>query len=70
MRKGMERLGREVSAARGQRMCLDKKQFQTSNEARDFSIRGQKRYDFVKQKPYRCGLCSKFHLATVREKKA
>lgn len=69
MRTGMERLGREVSAARGKRMCLEKRQFLTSNAARDFSIRGTKRYEHTTQKPYKCGLCGKFHLATVTKAK-
>lgn len=65
----MDRLGREVSAARGKRMCLDKRQFLTKNAARDFSILGVKHYDNTVQQPYRCGLCGKFHLATVKKAK-
>jgi len=65
----MDRLGFEVPAAKGRRMCLEKRQFLTKNAARDFSIKGVKHYDNSVQQPYRCGLCGKFHLATVRKAK-
>lgn len=66
MRKGMDRLGRSITPARAQRMCLEKRQFHTRNQARDFSLRGEKKYGRSEQEPYRCGLCGKFHLATVK----
>lgn len=72
MRKGMahiERLGRSITPARAQRMCFDKRQFPTKNEARDFSQRGARKYGNCAQEPYKCGLCGKFHLATVKAKR-
>lgn len=68
MRKGMthiERLGRSITPARAQRMCLDKRQFPTKNEARDFSLRNGKKYG-NEQGSYRCGLCGNFHLFTIK----
>lgn len=51
-------------------MCLDKKPFDSRNEARDFGIRNVKKHGHTNQEPYHCGLCGKFHLATVRTNKA
>ncbi len=67
MRTGLDRLGREVPTARGNRMCLEKRQFLTRNAARDFSIKGVKNYANAPQEPYRCGLCGKFHLTTIKK---
>lgn len=66
MRTGLDRLGREIPVGRAKRMCLDKKPFDSRNEARDFGIRGVKRHGHTVQEPYHCQLCGKFHLATVR----
>lgn len=68
MRAGMELLGREISPELGKRMCLDKKQFYTRNEARDFASRGFRQLDHTHQKPYKCRLCGYFHLTTVSKK--
>lgn len=62
-----ERLGREIQYDRAKRMCLDKREFPTRNEARDFAARGERKMHHTKQKPYRCLLCGKYHLATVRK---
>lgn len=70
MRKGFERLGREIQVGRAKRMCLEKKPFDSRNEARDFGIRGEKYRGHTTQEPYHCRLCGKFHLATVRPNRA
>lgn len=65
--EGFERIGRQISVDKAKRMCLDKKPFESRNEARDFSIRGHNRHGHTAQKPYKCHVCGKFHLATVRK---
>lgn len=66
MKTGFERLGFDITLKRADRMCLKKKPFDTRTQARDFSLRGAKRYEMQIQKPYKCSLCGKFHLATVK----
>jgi len=67
MRTGLDRLGRQITIEKATRMCLEKRTFDSRNEARDFSIRGTKRHGHTVQEPYHCQLCKKFHLATVRK---
>lgn len=69
MKTGMDLLGREIPMTKAKRMCLDKRQFETRNEARDFAIRGFRQLAHTRQKPYRCRLCGKFHLSTIRKAK-
>jgi hypothetical protein len=68
MKKGMERLGREISAQTAKKMCFQKLRFQTKNDARDFAIRGAKDHGRDKPlSPYRCALCGLFHLTSLNK---
>ena len=42
------------------RMCLKKRQFDTRTAARDFAIRGQKKYDNAPMTAYKCAICGKW----------
>jgi len=64
MREGFDRLGRDISARAAQRMCLQKRQYATKTEARDAAARFQKREKTFIARPYKCSLCSLFHLTT------
>lgn len=59
-------IGRQFTVQRAQRMCMDKRQFASRNEARDFGKRGDKRYHSGEMGVYRCPLCKKFHLTTLK----
>lgn len=66
MKQGFERIGRDLSADAANRMCIDKKQFRTRNEARDFTLRGAKLFPSNKQMDiYRCAICGGFHLTSL-----
>jgi len=62
----IDRVGTAISIQRAHRMCMDKKQFDSKNEARDFGKRGEKRYHSGEMGAYRCPLCKKFHLTTIK----
>ena len=64
MKQGMERLGRNITPKTAQRMCLDKRKFDSKNEARDFAKRGQK-WGNHSATPYKCPLCSVWHLTSL-----
>lgn len=64
MRQGFEKLGREIPIQRAERMCLQKRQYATRNEARDAAAKYQKREKTFIARPYKCSLCSLFHLTT------
>lgn len=68
MRSGYERIGRTVSIERAKRSCLDKRPYASRNEARDAAARNAKRYG-NELRWYRCTICGKFHLTTMRKDK-
>lgn len=64
--KGFDRIGREITAEAANRMCIDKKRFNTRNEARDWTLRRTKKYP--QDKPcdtYKCSVCGDWHLTTL-----
>jgi hypothetical protein len=65
MKSGMERIGRNFSPETAHRMCLDKRKFESKNEARDFAIRGKKLHGNNSTDPYRCNLCGGWHLTSL-----
>lgn len=65
MKQGIERLGRNFTAETAHRMCMDKRVFDSRNEARDFAIRGEKLYGNVATTPYKCALCGDWHLTSL-----
>ena len=65
MRKGLDRIGVNISVASAHRACLDKKKFKTRNAARDFGKRGQKEHGNAPTTPYRCNVCDGWHLTTL-----
>ncbi|MGE0349825.1 hypothetical protein [Hydrogenophaga sp.] len=65
MKRGMERLGRDISIERAKRGCFQKKMFKTRNQARDWAIVGQKKHGNAATEPYRCHLCGHWHLTKL-----
>ncbi len=65
MRRGIERLGRDISIERAKRGCFEKKMFHTKNQARDWAIVGQKKHGNAATEPYRCHLCGHWHLTKL-----
>lgn len=64
VKQGIERLGRNFTPETAHRMCMDKRAWPSRNEARDFAIRGKKNGN-SSTTPYRCQLCSKWHLTSL-----
>lgn len=62
----MQLIGGQFTSQRARRMCMDKRQFATRNEARDFGKRGDKWFHSGEMGVYRCPLCKKFHLTTLK----
>lgn len=56
-----ERIGKTITGQDADRMCLKKRQFDTRTAARDFAIRGQKKYQNPEMTPYKCAICGKWH---------
>ncbi len=56
-----ERIGKTITGKDADRMCLKKKQFDSRTAARDFAIRGQKRYQNAPMTAYKCAICGKWH---------
>lgn len=65
MRKGMEKLGVEIALPQAQRMCLEKKRFDSKNQARDWGINIAKKFGCALQHAYRCELCKKYHVSQI-----
>jgi hypothetical protein len=65
MRKGMDKLGLDISAENAKRQCLAKKAFPNKNKARDWSSANSKRYGWAPTTPYKCDLCGKYHLSSI-----
>jgi hypothetical protein len=62
VKRGMHRLGLDITANTAKRMCSDKKIHDTKNDARDFAKRNVKLDGRKDQTPYKCPLCKKWHL--------
>jgi hypothetical protein len=65
MKKGLERVGRDIQPDRAARGCFDKKTFDSRNQARDHAIRGEKLNGNQPQEPYRCHICGLWHLTSL-----
>lgn len=63
MKSGYDRIGNTVTVEHAKRSCLDKRPFNSKNDARDAAARNGKKFglDF---RWYRCTLCHRFHLTT------
>lgn len=61
MTSNYQRIGKTITGQDADRMCLKKRQFDNRNEARDFAIRGQKKYDNAPMTAYKCAICGKWH---------
>jgi hypothetical protein len=69
VKTGMDRIGRDITPERARRSCLDKVRYDSRNEARDRAVFLLKKYQNSRpMKPYRCALCSGFHLASIKTK--
>ena len=53
MTSNYQRIGKTISGQDADRMCLKKRQFDTRTAARDFAIRGQKKYDNAPMTAYK-----------------
>jgi hypothetical protein len=67
MKTGLERIGRNFTPETANRMCLDKRKFDSRNEARDFAIRGRKLFGNSSTSSYKCNLCNGFHLTSLKK---
>lgn len=65
MKTGLDLIGRTVTIEAAQRSCLDKKRYRTKTEARDKAAHIRHSMG-TEQKPYRCAICSGFHLTTIK----
>jgi len=61
----IDRLGTSITLQKAQKMCMDKRRFISKNEARDFALRGEARFQSGEMGSYKCQLCGGFHLTTV-----
>lgn len=65
MKKGIERLGRDITMERAQRGCFGKKPFDSRNAARDWSKVGVKMFGNAATEPYHCHVCGRWHLTKL-----
>jgi hypothetical protein len=62
---GFNRIGRTVTPETADRGCLKKRHYASRNEARDAATKLQKKPgNYADLRPYRCGLCSGWHLTS------
>lgn len=67
MKSHFDRIGHDVSVQQARRSCLDKCRYESRNAARDRSRFLLKKYPAsLPTRPYRCTLCSGWHLASVK----
>ena len=65
MKSGIDRIGFDVTTAQAKRKCFDKVRYTSKTAARDEAARKQNRHpEWEPARPYRCSLCSGFHLTT------
>jgi hypothetical protein len=65
-RQHEERIGHTVPLAIAKRSCLDKHQYESRTRARDAASKNTRRNGWLPTRPYRCTLCGKWHLATIK----
>ena len=65
MTHGIDHIGKNMPYDSAKHMCFVKKIFDTRNDARDFAKRNLKREGWKDQTPYRCPICSKWHLTSL-----
>lgn len=66
MRSGYERIGRDVTLKQAKRSCLDKVRYASRNKARDKAAKMANTHpEWDKARPYKCGICSGYHLTTA-----
>jgi len=65
MKRGFDHIGASISIVAAQRMCLDKRRFDSKNEARDFGKRGNKAFGYSSRSVYKCLICGHFHLSSL-----
>ena len=65
MKEGIERIGRTITPSTAQRMCLDKRAFESKNKARDVIARNRKLGGTVPMDAYKCPICAKYHLTSL-----
>lgn len=69
MKSGIDRIGRDVSVAQARRGCFEKVRYGTKNAARDVAAKMQNSHpEWRPARPYKCALCSGFHLTTTVSK--
>lgn len=64
---GYQRIGRDIPVETAKRGCLDKRRYVNKTAARDQAVKIAKQSgDPVPMRPYRCGLCSGWHLTSAQ----